>query len=881
MDYHNRKSLTRLFEIMAAKSGGGDETKWLSLADHSKDAAAVLVWLYENWLPKAVREFLKSTFDREIDDKLLKKYLILLGLLHDIGKCSKEFQMNISCIIKELRSRIEGIGYKMPQKANPFRHEKAGCEILKSLGFDRDFRCIVSAHHGKPNFSNSRYEADELWKDTVLQYVNNCLDYVELSSPNDLPSANVYGQMVITGMLIMADWIASNTDYFPLADCWESFYEPGSFENKERLDSALSEISLPDVWELLELNEDFFESDFGFPPNDFQKAAVNIAKNSAQSGIYILEAPMGLGKTEAALGLAKVLMKKFGFGGLFFGLPTMSTANGIFPRIHSWAEKQANGQQLTERLAHGMTELNDQYRSMFHGKCSDNGEEELVVHDWFNGPRQALLSQIVTATVDRLLMAALQQKHVMLRHLGLAGKVVIVDECHAYDAYMNVYLDEVLKWLGKYHVPVIILSATLPPDRKKALLAAYLDENAAQIKLDCDESYPVITFTDRSQIKTVNISADQSQNKIVTINHTDSENLVPLLNAKLSRGGCCGVIVNTVSYAENLAKSLKEQTDFEIICFHSRFVATDRAEIEKLILSRVGKKSTPKDRNRLVIVGTQVLEQSLDIDFDFMVTELCPMDLLLQRSGRLHRHNRNRCEALSQPQMYILKTPDRQRTSGEMIYTRWLMERTEQLLPEKIVIPKDIPGLVARTYAAAEGTDTNSESWNEYKYKIRYKETKAKDFCFCDAKSKKSPLIKDIINDNAGNDETTASASVRDTEESIEVLVLQQAEQGKYRLLPWQGEYSFDTASGLNDEEAMLIAKQRLRLPIEIGRQYDRAKEQLLENTPSLWRKNSWIRHELLLILDEKFRCEICSVEYIYDKNYGLMLKKEVKNNEQ
>lgn len=75
-------------------------------------------------------------------------------------------------------------------------------------------------------------------------------------------------------------------------------------------------------------------------------------------------------------------------------------------------------------------------------------EEDVTAHQWFGGRKRGLLSSFVVGTVDQLLMAALKARHVQLRHLGLAGKVVIIDEVHAYDAYMNVYLDRVLTWLG-------------------------------------------------------------------------------------------------------------------------------------------------------------------------------------------------------------------------------------------------------------------------------------------------------------------------------------------------------------------------------------------------------------------------------------------------
>ena len=178
------------------------------------------------------------------------------------------------------------------------------------------------------------------------------------------------------------------------------------------------------------------------------------------------------------------MASRFGLGGVFFGLPTQATANGIFPRLLGWADTQSE-KTLPQaiKLAHGMAELNECYlRLQGRGvQLEEDAQEEhrVQVHQWFRGNKQVLLANFVIGTVDQLLLAALAQKHVMLRHLGLAGKVVIIDECHAYDTYMNCYLDRTLEWLGWYKVPVILLSATLPARRRTELVEAYQQKKAA------------------------------------------------------------------------------------------------------------------------------------------------------------------------------------------------------------------------------------------------------------------------------------------------------------------------------------------------------------------------------------------------------------------
>lgn len=356
---------------------------------------------------------------------------------------------------------------------------------------------------------------------------------------------------------------------------------------------------------------------------------------------------MGIGKTEAALALAEILNSRVGCGGIFFGLPSQATANSIFNRVMDWGSKQSEDTAMSIRLAHGRAELNDDYKSLFKGKA--NLEEDgaagsgLVAHSWFKGRKQALLADFVIGTIDQLLLAALKQKHLMLRHLGLSGKVIIIDECHAYDTYMSQYLYMAVRWLGYYRVPVIIMSATLPSSKRMDLVRAYLnDDSISSDKFHFEKGYPLLTWTDSKDINQKVVDWDFKR-KSVGIEHISEMQISALLKDRLSGGGCAGIIVNTVKRAQNIAAALRnELKHVKIILLHSQYIDTDRASIEWEIVKLVGKSSVEKDRDFLVIVGTQVLEQSLDLDFDIMISDLCPMDLLIQRMGRLHRHERKR-----------------------------------------------------------------------------------------------------------------------------------------------------------------------------------------------------------------------------------------------
>ena len=877
-------------EIMAAKSSSADKSKWLSFTAHSEDTADMICKIFDKWLSSKERRYIAMQLDNrsDIDTAVsnARNYCRIIALLHDIGKLTPAFQSKITNNIAGHRELLLRSGFDLDRIREPQKtpHSAAGYAILAELGFPCEFAVIVGAHHGKcteddlecsshlENYYGHKSAQKKEWRALWEKWAGYALSECGYASPDELPVPNVRLQMILTALLVMSDWLASNTDNFPLTD---TFCTPA--DRKERLQSAWENIGLPSSWQADYTydTDGMFSERFGFCANTVQKEVMDIVSGCISPGIYIIEAPMGVGKTEAALAAAEILAGKYQCGGIYFGLPTQATANGIFVRIKSWAEQQCDGEKHTIRLAHGMTELNDEYQKLFRGRANDiDPKDDMIVHEWFEGSKQALLADFVIGTVDQFLLTSLKQKHVMLRHLGLAGKVVIIDECHAYDAYMNVYLDRTLKWMGAYEVPVIILSATLPPQRRKELVKAYLNTKKDIEIVSDPNAYPVFTWTDDGQVYGKELGSS-AENKCITVDRLDESTLAERLKERLHDGGCAAVIVNTVKKAQQIAETLKEElTEYEIMCFHSRFTAADRADIERNLLRRVGKYSGSSDRNRLIVVGTQVIEQSLDIDFDYMITELCPMDLLLQRSGRLHRHNRDmRPQALKKPVLSILQTDS---CGSEAIYGKWLLEQTERYLPKELHIPSCIPELVGKVYASAE---ESSEAWEEYCRIISDKRTKADKYCINSDRLKgKYTSLDMLLNDDVGGSRQ-AEASVRDGEETIEVLLMICGENGDYRFLPWRnGGSGISTLSSLSESEAIAIARERIRLPAFYSKTYnwDRTIDEL-NVMPERWRENVLLNRELLLLLDENSECELIGRKLRYSKEYGL---EEITENE-
>lgn len=882
--------------LMAAKSGPCEKNKWLSFVTHSEDTADIMCKLFDRWLSKHDKDYIAGYLGDYVDNdsamKAVRGFCRLVALIHDIGKLTPAFQSKITDNIEGHKEMLYRNGFDLDRinepKSSP--HNAAGYAILSEFGFPEETAAMIAFHHGRgaptadqiesypANYYGRGSKQKKEWRSLWREWIDRSLSECGYQSAEDVPTPNVRLQMLVTALLIMSDWIASNTDYFPLLNTFE---RPS--DKKQRLSAAWKKLDLPLCWEVEPIYDGcgMFEERFGFSPNRVQREFMEIAENTVSAGVYILEAPMGLGKTEAALAAAEILAGKFGCGGVYFGLPTQATANGIFGRIKQWAEQQCDGEKHTIRLAHGMTELNEEYQSLFTGRANDIYSEtdtdestdgNIIVHEWFEGSKQALLADFVIGTVDQFLLASLKQKHVMLRHLGLAGKVVIIDECHAYDAYMNVYLDRTLAWMGAYKVPVIILSATLPPARRKGLIKAYLNTKKDMPITTDENAYPVLTWTDGKQVFGEALGYDVPD-KRVTVGRLDETDLTAVLKERLCDGGCAAVIVNTVKKAQELAKHISDELgEFEVLCFHSRFTATDRADIEKTLLKRVGKSSVRSDRDRLIVIGTQVIEQSLDIDFDYMVTELCPMDLLLQRTGRLHRHDtHSRPDKLSEPVISILGTDS---GGSELIYGKWLLEQTEKFLPDELVIPSCIPSLVGKVYA--EPNETSPE-WEEHKRKTDDKETKAEKYCINSKKLRKSDItLEDMLDDNVGNSER-AEASVRDGEDTIEVLLLTGGGNGCLRFLPWRnGGAELDTTVTPSESEEIAAARERIKLPMYYTKRFNETIKEL-DVIPERWRDSKLLKGELLLILNEELECELLGRKLRYSREYGL---EEIKENE-
>lgn len=874
---------------------------WTPAWRHMLDTGLVMQRLYRAWIPSSIRKVLQ---DARTDEET-EQIVVLTALLHDIGKLTPVFTSKLLPVLGEVRDHLRTQGLVVQEHASFIDREKsphalAGAVWLRKQGCTYSMAAVIAAHHGKPATSKQTQYFDEdeypysqhlygdcgkrspqgkLWDEARHVWLGYALNCCGFSALDKMPEISRRAQMILTGLLIVADWIASNTEYFPLLP---QDALPDAAVEAARANAALQALALPGplMCEEPPGNADDFAARFGFLPRPLQQAAMDIAQSCVEPGLMIIEAQMGVGKTEAALAVTEHFAHKWGAGGIFFALPTQATANGIFPRLLSWVEPLSEEYQQSVRLAHGTANMNQLYMELPRTALPD--ADGMVVHPWMEGRKKALLANVVIGTVDQLLLAALRQKHVMLRHLGLAGKVVVIDECHAYDAYMSVYLERALQWLGSYRVPVILLSATLPAAKRVALMKAYLG-SVPEGDWQNSRAYPLLTWSDGQTVRSSTVDAG-SIPLCVRMEHAEREDIPVYLERKLCHGGCAMVILNTVKGAQQMAAALQQSLpDKEIMLVHSQFTLEDRAAWEKKLLHRMGKNSTPAQRDGLIVVASQVVEQSLDLDADVMITELCPMDLLLQRIGRLHRHDRVRPDNVKDAVCVVIPAE----SGAEHIYGNWLLQQTQRLLPESVTLPEDIPFLVQTAYAPPSEDMLNDPSWLEHKTKLEIKESRARSYCLTECEERrrvKQNTINGMLDTDAPDDETYGNAAVRDSEPTIEVLLLVLHLDGSIGLVSRNGNAPrFDATRQPSKEEALRIARQRIRLPhavcIPVGQIISELEEMTRRTLPE-WQHAYALRGELFLLLDEHMRKTLGRYTLEYDPEHGLQYWKEAERSD-
>lgn len=1013
------------------KTNRKDISFWLQLFVHLSDSAAVAERLWLEWVPSGTKEIII----RDVGNpELARKVSMFITGVHDIGKATPVFQSKSVSHVSGMRSlslqqKPQQAGLKFPKhpltELNRPTHSIAGQRILESYftkvqhwdqAVARSYACVVGGHHGQPPKLLALRKSDE---DVRIGVAKGYEDWVAVQrelikfiasqcglTDDDFAMLaehrlKIYAESVLEGLVIMADWIASNCkdELFPLVPLNPQNNDAQAQElaNSVRTKAGLQarqergwrNLKLTPKWEPVHDQigvEERFASRFELPPSahpwPVQEQAVRLAETTPQPGIMVIEAPMGEGKTEAALACAEILAERTGRGGVCVALPTMATTDAMFSRCKSWIDhlpQPAGRSEKSTSLRHSKAALNKEFMSMGTSAAStatssifddDNPQvstsaahrspyrptyPEAVVNDWFHGRKKGVLANFLICTVDQVLMAALETKHVSLRQLALANKVVIIDECHAYDTYMREYLKRTLEWLGGFHDPVILLSATLPTSLRKELVDAYLKGYASVINgsgrfqkrdgctlhrsavADEDDSanaripygqklavsklvdsadmdaYPLITYTSGINRRTCKVRpSGRSVDIDCQVIDDDIEHLTNLLQERLADGGCAAVICDTVRRAQLTASALAEVFDpAEVRLTHSRFIDRDRMDNERRLREELGPNATlanGRRPRRLVVVGTQVLEQSLDIDFDLMVTDVAPIDILLQRMGRLHRHHRGEGESdrpadLQRAFCYLRgigSWPAGGPTFSDSVDSIYepasLLEGLAVLClhangaHRQIHLPGDIDSLVRTAYEQERVVRRIPQQWrqtycldvkrraeNEEKEIEKANAYLIRDSAF--AVDDESRTLVDLFNKTVDSQvDEEAQRAVRDTKDSVEVVLLRQCADG-IALLPWVGSENVPCGSPVpTDKEpssflAQLILQSAVRLPPPKSRKKSEAKYRQTEDFVSeldnrasglinAWRDSYWLHRCHPLVLKKVSQKDSNQVEY-------------------
>lgn len=901
------------------------EEPWLCLPQHMLDSAGVSGQLWDSWAPASVREAIAR--ECGIDVETAGTLVRWLACVHDVGKAMLTFQcqLGVRQDFEHFAERLRSAGLDLRPSAleltGPRLHHSLASMVLVQGWLERNgvrpriarkFSGVLDAHHGSPSRESAHDAASSImrtytgkWAAVHEELLEFAADLADIRSvlPKLRTTLHGPGQMLLTGIVIMADWIASNADVFPLTT---------SGVAEERSSIGVSSLDLTAPWQPHPADPDDAEAldahlreRFGWPEQavarPVQSAAASAAHALAGPGLMIIEAPTGEGKTEAALTAAEILAESSGAGGVMLAAPTMSTADGLFRRMLDWTRRAGGGAVTSMFLAHSKSRLNPDFRALRSTGIGghDTGpdpEGTVIASQWMSGRKKGVLSTMSVATVDQILFLALQAKHSMLRHLGLAGKVVIIDEVHAYDSYMSEYMATALAWLARYQVPVVLLSATLPAAQKRALLDAYRSQVSNEPIEDLSTAYPLVTTVGAGNgLQEIDvISRPSDLHARLELIKDALPDLTGRLMEETREGGCVLLICNTVRRAQESYRVLRDTFPGDVELHHAAFLASHRAAKETALREALGPgahRGAGRPERR-IIVATQVAEQSLDIDVDLLVTDIAPVDLLIQRIGRLHRHDRpesDRPSGMRDPQVLIRAVESTEPpvfdSGAAAVYGDRLLLATLAVLMDGPLArgferPTDIAPLVHRVYSPSPPIpDSWSEAWEtaEKKHEARRKTAQQRSSTYRIPEPSHADKLSSLFAHqqhtlDSPTGEERGLAQVRDSDPSVEVIPILVTEYG-YRPLDGPDDVGHSPDQDPGHSTALALAADTVRLPGWMTRgqdMFEQVLDQLEMTTPPGWQTSTWLKGQVALPLDAEGGIDLAGHRLVYDHDLGL-----------
>lgn len=739
------------------KIGGDDAVSYHLLPYHCLDVAAVgAIYLAEH-------PFFRDLFSQALglEPGLFCRLSSFFLALHDLGKFTLSFQAQAPEVYRELRGRL-------PEALASERHDNLGLLLWKEK-VSEALHCkgifsasgsharnspwlvwaeAVTGHHGQPPRDRRKQGVGRLRLNRFVESEDEGVATLfaeevgaffldePVSAPGDLKERLGRASWWLAGLTVLCDWLGSNRHYFamhqsamPLEEYWNSIALPsaGNAIRESGVLPAKSAVHLPFGELFSELSQ--------FPPTPLQELAGATTLGDGPQ-LFIIEDVTGAGKTEAALTLVNRLMAEGAASGLYMALPTMATADAMYSRVGNVYSRLFDSEDSPSLvLAHGSRMLNRDFRASFERPPAAvsryaQGEESASAFcaRWLaDNKKKALLADCGVGTIDQALMAVLYARHQSLRLFGLTRKVLLVDEVHACDDYQLRLLETLIGAHAAAGGSTILLSATLPGNMRQALARAYRQGIGLDVPELTAQEYPLLTQVGPFEFLEQAVATRPSVQRQVKVRLVHSlEEAEDYLIAASEAGRCGCWIRNSVADAAATSRALDERMKENVDLFHAQFALVDRLKREADVLDRFGKRSVAGQRAGRLLVASQVVEQSLDLDFDVLVTDLAPIDLVIQRAGRLQRHVRDgegnptegARDGREAPEIIVVAPPPVNEPDVDWLES--LLPRTARVYPDHyrlwltarrlqdagaVRMPEDARSLVEAVYGAQVGPE--------------------------------------------------------------------------------------------------------------------------------------------------------------------------------
>lgn len=671
-----------------ARAASEDGPRWHPLVWHLLDVAACAEALLAG-RPLA-RRLLADRLGIEEADAV--RLAVLIAALHDIGKFAASFQRKAegpewpfararSSAFAASEHDRDGLAlwhHCLGEEFGPRIWERAPAELHLLIG-------ASVGHHGRALSLDSR-DCDETFQPEGIVAARRCVaQLIDLLLPAPLVSRSASENSLsalsfwLAGFATVADWAGSGQVHFPyrapdcaIAEYWEMA--------RRQATAAVHALGLvPAARGSL---KSFVALTGQLSPTPLQAFSETVDLGAGPV-LIVIEDITGSGKTEAAQMLVHRLMSTDRAAGAYWAMPTQATANAMYERqstVLSALFAEHSRPQLA--LAHGDARLHEGFQeSILRGAAerdsdsgsgnseSDESASAACAAFLADDARIALIADVGAGTIDQAILGVLPARFQAVRLFGLSDKVLVIDEAHAYDAYMSEELGVLLQFHAALGGSAIVLSATLPRDVKhragrEQLVRAWMTGCGARMKpwagrsVVQDVSYPLMTVVSGASgiaeypLKPAPWSCRSVPVRVV---YRDEEVVTALVHAA-RRGAAVAWVRNTVDDALHAAAMVRSQ-GLEPITFHARFAQIDRQRIEASVMDRLGPRALPVARRGTVVIATQVIEQSLDLDFDLLASDLAPIDLLIQRAGRLRRHPHRNAIRPDVPFELIVRAP--------------------------------------------------------------------------------------------------------------------------------------------------------------------------------------------------------------------------------